>query len=63
MIYIMWPNLIKIQGYLFQIYMTLLYPWSRKWQHVTVFFPGKFNGQRSLVGFSPWGHKGLDTTE
>ena len=22
----MWPNLIKIQGYLFQIYMTLLYP-------------------------------------
>ena len=27
------------------------------------FFPGKFHGQRSLVGYSPWGHKELDTTE
>ena len=25
--------------------------------------PGEFHGQRSLVGFSPWGHKELDTTE
>ena len=23
----------------------------------------KFHGQRSLVGYSPWGHKELDTTE
>ena len=23
----------------------------------------KFNGQKSLVGYSPWGHKKLDTTE
>ena len=22
---------------------------------------GKFHGQRSLVGYSPWGHKELDT--
>ena len=21
------------------------------------FLPGKFQGQRSLVGYSPWGHK------
>ena len=28
-----------------------------------VFFPGKFHGQRSLVGYSPWSHKELDTTE
>ena len=28
-----------------------------------VSFPGKFHGQRSLVGFSPWDHKELDTTE
>ena len=28
-----------------------------------VFFPGKFHGQRSLVGFSPWGRKELDMTE
>ena len=24
---------------------------------------GKFNGQRSLVGYSPWGHKESDMTE
>ena len=28
-----------------------------------MFLPGKFHGQRSLVGYSPWGHKELDTTE
>ena len=29
-------------------------PWSRKWQLTPVFLPGKFHGQRSLVGYSPW---------
>ena len=24
---------------------------------ILVFLPGKFHGQRSLVGYSPWGHK------
>ena len=24
---------------------------------------GEFHGQRNLVGYSPWGHKELDTTE
>ena len=28
-----------------------------------VFLPGEFHGQRNLVGYSPWGHKELDTTE
>ena len=28
-----------------------------------VFLSGKSCGQRSLVGYSPWGHKELDTTE
>ena len=28
-----------------------------------VFLPGKFHGQRSLVGYSPWGHKESDMTE
>ena len=32
-------------------------PWSRKWQPTPVFFPGKFHGHRSLVGYSPWGGK------
>ena len=26
-------------------------------------FPGESHGQRSLVGYSPWSHKELDTTE
>ena len=37
--------------------------WRRKWQHTLVFLPGKFSGQRSLVGYSPWGHRELDTSE
>ena len=28
----------------------------------SVFLPGKSHGQRSLVGYSPWGHKELDMT-
>ena len=28
-----------------------------------VFLPGKFHGQRRLMDYSPWGHKGSDTTE
>ena len=28
-----------------------------------VFLPGKFHGQRSPVGYSPWGHKESDMTE
>ena len=32
-------------------------PWRRKWQPTPVFLPGKFHGQRSPVGYSPWGRK------
>ena len=32
-------------------------PWRRKWQPTSAFLPGKFHGQRSLVGYSPWGRK------
>ena len=38
-------------------------PWSRKQWSTPVFSPGKSQGQRSLVGYSPWGHKDSDTTE
>ena len=38
-------------------------PWRRKGQPTAVFLPGEFHEQRSLVGYSPWGCKGLDTTE
>ena len=32
-------------------------PWRRKRQLTPVFLPGKFHGQRSLVGYSPWDRK------
>ena len=38
-------------------------PWRRAWQPTPVFLPGEFHGQRSLAGYSPWGHKESDTTE
>ena len=45
----------------------LIPAWGRslgeKVQPILVFLPGKFQGQRSLVGYSPWGHKELDTAE
>ena len=38
-------------------------PWSRKWQPTPISLPGKFHGQRSLVGYHPWGHKESDMAE
>ena len=38
-------------------------PWSGKWQPASVFLPGKFHGQRNLVGYSSWGLKESDMTE
>ena len=35
----------------------------RKWQPSPAFLPGKYHGQRNLVGYSPWGHKESNTTE
>ena len=32
-------------------------------KEMTVLLPGKSHGQRSLVGYSPWGRKELDMTE
>jgi len=37
-------------------------PWRREGQATAVFLPGEFHRQ-SLVGYSPWSHKELDTTE
>ena len=45
------------------------YPWvrkipsRRKWQPTPLFLPGKSHGQRSLVGYSPWGRREVDTPE
>ena len=39
------------------------HPWRRKLQPTPVFLPGEFHGQKSLVGYSPWGRKESDRTE
>ena len=38
-------------------------PWRREWLSTSVFLPGESHGQRSLVGYCPWGHKESDTAE
>ena len=38
-------------------------PWRRKWQPTPVFLSGEFLGQRSLAGYSAWGHKESDMTK
>ena len=38
-------------------------PWRRKRQATPIFLPGKFHGQRSLAGCSPWGRKESVRTE
>ena len=37
--------------------------WRREWPLTPVFLPGEFHGQRSLVGYTPWGCKELVMTE
>ena len=37
--------------------------WRRKWQPTPVFLPGKSQGRRSLVDYSPWVRKESNTTE
>ena len=36
-------------------------PLGKEMALTPVFLPGKPHGQRSLVGYSPWGHKEFDT--
>ena len=38
-------------------------PWRKEKLSISVFWPGEFHGQRSLMGYSPWGSKELDSTE
>ena len=39
------------------------FPWRMKWWPIRGFLSGKFLEQRSLVAYSPWGHKELDTAK
>ena len=39
------------------------FPWRWACQPTPVFLPGEFYRQRTLAGYSPWGHKESDMTE
>ena len=58
-----------VDQWAFLVAQTVKNPWvgkihcRREWLPTPVFLPGEFLGQRSLEGYSPWGHKELDTTE
>ena len=34
-------------------------PWGREWLCTPVLLPGKFHGQKSPAGYSPWRNKGV----
>ena len=55
-------NLLAMQETQFDPWVEKI-PWRRKWQPTPVFLPGEFQGQRILVGYSPWDSKELDVTE
>ena len=38
-------------------------PLEKEWQPTPVFLPRKLHGQRSLMGYSPWGHKMSELAE
>ena len=38
-------------------------PWRRAWKSTPVFLPGESQGQRSLAGYRPEGHKESDMTK
>ena len=40
-----------------------MFTWRRRWQPTPIFLPREINGQKSLAGYRPWGHKESDMTE
>ena len=49
-------NLLAIQETWFNTWVGKI-PWRREWQPTPIFLPGECYGQRSLAGYSPWGHR------
>ena len=52
----------RFKGHRFNPYVEKI-PWRRKWQPTLLFLPGESHGQRSLLGYCPWGCKESDMTE
>ena len=60
--YSCWRNCLQCRRPQFDSWVRKI-PWKKVRLPTPVFFPGEFHGQRSLEGYSPWGHKESDTTE
>ena len=56
------PGMQELQGTLFWS-LSREDPLEEGMQPTPVLLPGESHGQRSLVGYSPWGRKELNTTE
>ena len=52
----------RCKGYGFDPWVRKI-PWKRAWLLTLVLLPGESHGQRSLAGYSSWGHKELGLTE
>ena len=53
---------VMIFFFMWTIFIVFIEFVRREGQPTPIFLPGESHGQRSLVGFSPWGHKESDTT-
>ena len=51
----------ELEGFLIGMVGKIL--WRREGLSTPVVLPGESHGQRSLAGYSPWGHKDLGTAE
>ena len=57
-----YTDIVKAQPFIFTLALFPYLP-GRKWQPTPVLLPRKSHGQKSLVGYSPWGRKESDTAE
>ena len=51
------------RGLRIRLILTLAEVYTRRRKSTPEFLPGESHGQRSLVGYGPWGHKESDTAE
>ena len=53
---------LSLQFKLYAISTSSLAKFVSKWQPTPIFLPGESHAQRSLAGYSSWGHKESDMT-
>ena len=58
-----WIVLFKATKFVIICYAAVGDQWEKQWHPTLVLLPGDSHGWRSLVGCSPWGRSGSDTTE